>query len=68
MWTTVCTRAPDRHNLRCGVSHQYGPFRLADFNLEYVRETGLKTPLHFEEREHLGMMLPKPDFTVTDVM
>jgi len=40
----------------------------AEFTLDYVRQTGLKTPIHFREREHLGMLIPSPAFTVTDVM
>lgn len=39
-----------------------------DFNLNFVRKTGLRTPLRFKERDHLGMAIPDASFTVNDVM
>lgn len=36
--------------------------------MEYVEKNGFKTPVVFHEAEHLGLVVPRPSFTVSDVM
>jgi hypothetical protein len=39
----------------------------SSFTLEYLLRTGFRTPLLFEERRHLGLVVPDPSFSVSDV-
>lgn len=39
-----------------------------DYTLEYLQTHGLKQPIVFHETEHLGLVVPRPEFTVADVM
>ncbi|XP_067837895.1 lysine-specific demethylase 2A-like, partial [Heptranchias perlo] len=38
-----------------------------DFTFQYVQRDGLRAPLIFKEKEGLGIKMPEPDFSVSDV-
>ncbi|TRY83912.1 hypothetical protein DNTS_014657 [Danionella cerebrum] len=38
-----------------------------DFTLEYIQQEGLRDPIIFKEADGLGLKMPDPDFSVSDV-